>query len=486
MNNEAVSGYLKKLKSSSLARVFGGTNLRWFEYDPELRKFGYKEYPKDKEFIGYFMIKEIDDYNENLTEEEKSCCEWIYGFKVHSSKRTYILFSQTENERIKWKTLFNTMLNRIKKTVKSVNKEVLNLKPVIDIQEVLRKKKLKEQEEERRRREQEYERKCIERQRERNEKKGFYDDLAVTLEDFNKNVDNYKKPIDLKKNLKQPTKKYSNEDEKVILMKDKIDDWNYYQVGGNKFDIENTLIKPSFLSRSVNSKPLIIKETILDHEKFKKNYPKESLLEDNYALESKRKFLEDEIKRKEQEDQRLIEQEQSKRKEEANLHKEIEIDESLLKGVEKIKYELEKKKTLLKKYSPNLNIEKGLLFNIYHDNELKKTNTYDTKLKFDGINLEAPGDPSNGRNILSNQQENNIVKDSLNEHIPNVKSFIQNNFLAVDNKSVYKKSQGSVIANNSIIGDKNNLNKEEKKEIIHNVVVMEGDDDCDDGDFIDF
>ena len=57
--NENVRGYLKKLKNSSFNRIFGTTNLRWFEYNKETQQFGYKESSKDTEFVQFLLFRII-------------------------------------------------------------------------------------------------------------------------------------------------------------------------------------------------------------------------------------------------------------------------------------------------------------------------------------------------------------------------------------------------------------------------------------------
>jgi hypothetical protein len=47
---EDMCGFLKKKKGSGFCRMFGSTNLRWFELHFKEKIFGYKETKNDKKF----------------------------------------------------------------------------------------------------------------------------------------------------------------------------------------------------------------------------------------------------------------------------------------------------------------------------------------------------------------------------------------------------------------------------------------------------
>ena len=60
--NEDRKGYMKKLKNSSFNRLFGNTNLRWFELNFIDKTFGYKDdhnSPILRYVIKFLEIKEV-------------------------------------------------------------------------------------------------------------------------------------------------------------------------------------------------------------------------------------------------------------------------------------------------------------------------------------------------------------------------------------------------------------------------------------------
>jgi len=101
-----------KLKSNTMMKVFGNTNLRWFEINNKLKIFGYKDKKDDINFKLAHKFKDIKKVIEGIDEAQKNCCEWKYGFSIEFEDRdmaaTY--FCETKEIMTNWLTSFKQIL----------------------------------------------------------------------------------------------------------------------------------------------------------------------------------------------------------------------------------------------------------------------------------------------------------------------------------------------------------------------------------------
>ena len=440
--NENVRGYLKKLKNSSFNRIFGTTNLRWFEYNKETQQFGYKESSKDTDFVQFLLLNDITDHHENLTIEEMQSCEWKFGFKVQSLKKNFILFAQSLGEREKWKKLFDVLLKKVvlpppeKKEIKLPPPKKKN--PPIDYEEIERQRKLKEemklkQEQELARvRALEQELIYMERERERNEvkKKGFYDDIAVTVKGYQNKIES--NSINLKSSQVKiekviPSSKETAENSIFILNDDQVDDWNYYGLDGNLITEKNNKTMPKFMMKDLKQSKEI------DYNEFKKNLILENLCNDHKAQEKYQKLYEEEQKRKEKEarkkkedeememitklkiEEQLKSQEEERRRKEEEKEKEIKLKS--LGKIDRIKVELDDKRNLVEKYVPNIDPLRGTKYSIYDNVSIDRTSKNNKKvvnLKVEGLDLTTRANPKYlANNSLNQHQPFNLVRNNI-------------------------------------------------------------------------
>ena len=112
--NEDRKGYMKKLKNSSFNRIFGNTNLRWFELDFSTRTFGYRDEHNSPTLKNALRFSEIKDVTENVKLDDKALCDWQNAFRLSLfTKREYILFCQTKTEVENWIKGFAIVLNKV-------------------------------------------------------------------------------------------------------------------------------------------------------------------------------------------------------------------------------------------------------------------------------------------------------------------------------------------------------------------------------------
>jgi len=109
-NVNEYQSYMYKLKSNTMMKVFGNTNLRWFEINNKLKIFGYKK--DDINFKLAHKFKDIKKVIEGIDEAQKNCCEWKYGFSIEFEDRdmaaTY--FCETKEIMTNWLTSFKQIL----------------------------------------------------------------------------------------------------------------------------------------------------------------------------------------------------------------------------------------------------------------------------------------------------------------------------------------------------------------------------------------
>jgi hypothetical protein len=197
---EDMCGYLKKKKGNSFCRIFGNTNLRWFELIHKNKTFGYKGKKTDSKYKKENTFKEITDYIENVPKEEKSTCDWKFGFQVFINNKRYILFAQTDGELKKWTIAFNIVLQKGPKELPMLKESIFRFaletfeKPYFEElkrkkqeEETLRRKKeqeaflkRKKEEEERQKREEEIKRRkeVEQKQKEEEEEKNRLEEIV--------------------------------------------------------------------------------------------------------------------------------------------------------------------------------------------------------------------------------------------------------------------------------------------------------------------
>ena len=112
MPGEDTKGYLKKLKTSRLGRLFGNTNMRWFECLFKERIFGYKDNISELTIRSSIRFDEIVDFSNKLNLEDAKMCDWNYGFQINTKDRVFILYCQNQETLENWVTCFNTILKR--------------------------------------------------------------------------------------------------------------------------------------------------------------------------------------------------------------------------------------------------------------------------------------------------------------------------------------------------------------------------------------
>lgn len=121
---EDICGFLKKKKGSSICRIFGNTNLRWFEIQFENKLFGYKNTKTDKKLKRAVQFTELVDYINSIPLADQKSCDWRYGFQVVTKKKSFILFTQSESELKKWTFGFNIILKKIPEAFPRIKESV--------------------------------------------------------------------------------------------------------------------------------------------------------------------------------------------------------------------------------------------------------------------------------------------------------------------------------------------------------------------------
>ena len=110
--SEDMKSYLRKLKTSRLGRLFGNTNMRWFECLFKDKVFGYKDIITDNKLKSSLRFDEIIDFSNKLNLEDAKMCDWNYGFQLVTKDRVFILFCQNQETLENWVICFNTILKR--------------------------------------------------------------------------------------------------------------------------------------------------------------------------------------------------------------------------------------------------------------------------------------------------------------------------------------------------------------------------------------
>lgn len=248
--NEERKGYLKKLKNSLFNRIFGNTNLRWFELNFKTKKFYYKQDHTSQEIKNIANFNDIVDVNEKMDVEVRRLCEWSFPFCLTlRSRREYILYCQTKTELNNWMESFNMILGRLPKPksvppvipqqtvkreiqvqvkyeappkVEPIEKPVEppEAKPVIIEERPVKKKVIVNDN--------------IPKQNMNSSNMLYDQDLSDLIEDVNKSVhieDNYLSTNNLNRS-------YTSNNNSQILVNLKLDDWDYYDEDGSRLGNE--------------------------------------------------------------------------------------------------------------------------------------------------------------------------------------------------------------------------------------------------------
>ena len=107
----SISGYLRKKKRSFI--LIGNTNKRWFELDFIKRIFCYKNVKESLNYLEKIEFQDIKDYYFFLN-TKKNICDYKYGIKINTTKRSFILYVKTEEEKKMWESGFKKMIEIIR------------------------------------------------------------------------------------------------------------------------------------------------------------------------------------------------------------------------------------------------------------------------------------------------------------------------------------------------------------------------------------
>ena len=231
-------------------------------------------------------------------------------------------------------------------------------------------------------------------------------------------------------------------DEKYILNEDEFGDWNYYGYDGNLKDDEEK-VNQNVLIGVAQKKLKQTPTKILDYENFKKNLVVESIDD----REKQEKFEKDRLKREEVERaNRLVQQaeEEKRRKVLEELEKKKRRQEEIereckmnkMKGVEKIKEELEIKKTMMERYGQNIDPERKAKFSIYESVSVDRKSSKQISLKVEGIDITKRADPIYLKNELNQPYNLNENGQELSLHTSNFRPV---KAVSVDNSNLKRE-----------------------------------------------
>lgn len=106
-----VESYLRKKKERPTMRE--KTSLRYFKFDTKEKTFSYKDRKENPEIKVIHIGKDLKGFEDRVDDRDKSFSEWMYGFKVVTSIKTYILFAENEEIYFKWKRGLSFYFNGI-------------------------------------------------------------------------------------------------------------------------------------------------------------------------------------------------------------------------------------------------------------------------------------------------------------------------------------------------------------------------------------
>ena len=123
---ENVSGFLRKLKTSYLTKLFGNTNKRWFIFLQSEKILAYKNERNSKEDLrGNYNLEHLIKYIDRIDTDDRKECEWMFGFQLIFINKRLVLYAETKSEFNKWEKAINSILK--------VN---VNFNPIIPINSI--------------------------------------------------------------------------------------------------------------------------------------------------------------------------------------------------------------------------------------------------------------------------------------------------------------------------------------------------------------
>jgi hypothetical protein len=153
---ENMGGFLKKKKGSGFFRIFGNTNLRWFELDYKSKIFGYKVSKSSNKFKKSIPFEDLTSFTDQIDKEDRNFSDWRFGFQVYTKKKKLILYTQSENEYNNWIYAFKIVFKKVPEAFPRIKDSVF-IKAIQIFEtpylEAIHKKKMQE-EQERKRKEQ--------------------------------------------------------------------------------------------------------------------------------------------------------------------------------------------------------------------------------------------------------------------------------------------------------------------------------------------
>ena len=119
---------LRKRKGSSIRRIFGDTNTRYFyiQYDTEI--FGYKNKTTDQKVKKTHKFSEINSVSINVDKSSKTTTkEWKFGIEIVLSRKKYLLFAQNEEIQNRWIKEINIILRLLPEAFPFIEQKVFIL-----------------------------------------------------------------------------------------------------------------------------------------------------------------------------------------------------------------------------------------------------------------------------------------------------------------------------------------------------------------------
>ncbi len=103
-------GYVRIKKSSSVAKVFGNTELRFLEIDFNKNVFGFRDGP-GIEFITVYKFTDLIYFSGKTKKYDRKFCIWEHNFELKLSEFSLMIFCATEKEHGKWEESFLKILS---------------------------------------------------------------------------------------------------------------------------------------------------------------------------------------------------------------------------------------------------------------------------------------------------------------------------------------------------------------------------------------
>lgn len=131
MDINEISGFLKKFKSNSMARILGNTNLRFFQADKNEMHLPYRSNLREKKFKKVYPFNIITDMIPEVAFKENKYCDWKFGFKLKINNSYKTFFAETQEEQAKWIKFFKEVLwheplkdNKNENSIKDISQNI--------------------------------------------------------------------------------------------------------------------------------------------------------------------------------------------------------------------------------------------------------------------------------------------------------------------------------------------------------------------------